>query len=550
MAKPTRFTQELIDEYVAKGYWTKETTTGLWDRNAGLYPNKEALVDSRNRLTWSQVKRLTDRIGLGFLRLGYKKDDIVCLLLPNCADSFVARLALDKAGIICMTALMTIREHEIEYTLKNYDVRGVIIPKQFRKFNYYQAISDMKPKLPALKDIFVIGEDVPPGTHAIEQMAKQPADSQYPEEMLQKTRFQAFDVATIGLTSGTTGIPKAVEHPICTRLPLGTNYQSMPKLRSEDVVLNVINAIAGLGSPFSYSVPRLAPKTVLLEVWNAEEAFRLIQKERGTVVLTAPAQLAMMLRDPSASKYDLSSWRCVCCSTSPLPHEVAVEAEEKFKIIVTNAYGTLDGGGIARTTVDDAPETRYCTVGKPLVGNEIKLLDDKGKEVPLGEQGEVCFRGPSTTSGHFRDMQRTLEAWGTLGKEGFFRTGDLGKIDKTGNVVLTGRIKDIIIRGGQNIYPAEIEGLLTGNPRVDQAAVVAMPDPIMGEKACAFVVPKKGASFTFQEMTAFLQGKKIAPYKVPEKLEIINELPLRNFKVDKAALRDIIAKKLKAESKA
>ncbi len=208
MAKPTRFTQDMIDEYLAKGYWTGETTSQIWDKNAELYPGREALVDSRSRLTWSQVKQRADRIALGFLELGFKKDELIFMLLPNCNDSYVVRLACEKAGILCMTALMTLGENEIEYILKNYDVAGMAIPWQFRKFDYFQAVDSIRLNLPALRHIFVIGDEVPPGTHSIEQMAQRPIEKKYPADYLENTGYKATEVSIIGLTSGTTGIPK------------------------------------------------------------------------------------------------------------------------------------------------------------------------------------------------------------------------------------------------------------------------------------------------------------------------------------------------------
>jgi len=548
MAKPTRFTPDMMDEYFAKGYWTKETTSQIWDKNAELYPDKEALIDSRNRLTWAQVKQRSDRLALGLLELGYKKDELVFMLLPSCNDSFIFRLACEKASILCMTSLMTLREAEIEHILKHFEVAGIAVPWKFRRFDYSKTIDDIRAELPALKHLFISGDEVPPNALSLEQMEQQPVEKNYPPDHLDKTRYAAAEVSVIGTTSGTTGLPKTAEHMIATRMALGEAYHLMPKLTGDDVVLNVINAVAGLGAAFCYSLPREAAKTVLLEVWDAKDALKLIQKERVTLLLTTPAQLAMLVRDPELSQYDTSSLRCVCSSTSPMTYEIAVESEEKLGVPVLNTYGTFDGGGISKTTIDDDAETRRRTVGKLHWGNDVKLLDDEGNEVPPGQDGEFYFRGPSTTAGYFRNMEQTLETWGALGKEGWFRTGDQARIDEKGNIVLTGRKKDMIIRGGQNIYPSEIEGILFMHPKVRQAALVGMPDPIMGEKACAYISLMEGEYFTFEEMIAFLKTKKMASYKLPERLEIVSELPMRDSqKVAKASLREDIAKKLKDE---
>ena len=368
MAKPTRFTQEMMDEYLTKGLWLKESIADLWDQNARLIPQKEALVDSKSRLTWLQVKELSDRIALGFLRMGYKKDDVMFVLLPNCNDSYVVRLACEKAGILALTALMTLREAEIEYVITNFDVKGIAIPWQFRSFDYYQAVADMRSKLPSLKDIFVTGGEVPPGTHSIEKMARQPETKEFPVTLLEKTRYTSTEVVTVGLTSGTTGRQKTAEHMPANRIATGTAYQRAVKLKGDDIVLNGINAVAGRGGAFCYSQPQIGAKTICLEIWNAEEALKLIQREKATIVLSAPAQLAMMVNHPSFSNYDTSSLRCVVCSTSPLSEDLIIEAEKKLGVPILNGYGSFDGGGVSGTTIDDDVKTRHNTMGKPYAG--------------------------------------------------------------------------------------------------------------------------------------------------------------------------------------
>lgn len=549
MAKPTRFTQNMIDEYLNKGVWLKDSIADLWDQNARLIPEKEALVDSKSRLTWLQVKEFSDKIALGFLKRGYKKDDVIHVILPNCNDSFVVRIACEKAGIVALTSLMTLREAELEYVIKTFEVKGIVLPWQFRNFDYYQAITDMRSKLSSLKDIFVAGDKSPPGTYSIEEMKREPEIKEFPIELLEKTRFTSTEVVTIGLTSGTTGRQKAAEHMPANRIAVGTAYQRAVKLTGDDVVLNCINAVAGRGGAFCYSQPAIGAKTICVEIWDAKEALKLLQREKATILFTAPAQLAMLVNHPDFDKYHQSFLRCVVCSTSPLDQVLTIEAEKKLGVPILNGYGSFDGGGVSGTTIDDDVETRRKTMGKPYPGVELKVVDDNGNDVAVGQEGELIYRGPLTTAGYYRDMERTLEAWGTLGKEGWFHSGDIVKLDKDGNIVISGRKKDVIIRGGQNIYPIEIEELLVAHPKVDKAAVVGMPDPIMGEKTCAYVVLKGKEKLTFDELKDFLMGKKIAPYKIPERLEYIDEIPMENFKILKKVLRADVAKKLKAEVK-
>jgi non-ribosomal peptide synthetase component E (peptide arylation enzyme) len=540
----------MIDEYFSKGLWTKDTTSDLWDRNAKLYPDKEALVDSKKRLTWSQLKLLSDRLGHGLLDLRLHRDEFIFLLLPNCVESYIMRCACEKAGILCGTALMTIRELEIEYILRSFDAVGIAIPLEFRKFNYSDALNEMRPRLPKLKHVFVIGEKIPPRVLSIENMIQQSLEDQYSTTRFQSTKYKPAEVQIIACTSGTTGAPKGAEHVVAARMALARAYGEKPKINEDDIVLNIISPVAGLSAAFCYngSAALVGAKVVLLDIWGPDKTLELIEKERVTILLAVPAQLAQIVRHPGIGDYDLSFLRSICTSTAPLPYTLARDLEETFKVPVLNIYGQVDGGIISGVSIDDPPEIRRRTVGNPHRDNIFSLVDDEGNDVPVGDVGEIIYTGPTTSSGYYRDLDATLKVWGTLGKDGRCRSGDLARSNKRGYLTLVGRKKDIINRGGQNIYPSEIEGLLLMHPKVKSVAIVPMPDPIMGEKACAYVAPTPGERFTFEEMISFLKGKKIAPYKLPERLEIRDELPLKGRqKIAKAPLCEDIIHKLKEE---
>jgi non-ribosomal peptide synthetase component E (peptide arylation enzyme) len=223
-----------------------------------------------------------------------------------------------------------------------------------------------------------------------------------------------------------------------------------------------------------------------------------------------------------------------------------VEIEEKVGGRLTTGLGAVDFGGVTATQLDDPPEVRLFTVGKACGGTEIRVVDDAGEELPRGEIGEIWGRGPGCSSGYYKDPEATWQAWT---KDGWFRLGDLGKVDDQGNITVVGRKKDMIIRGGQNIYPVEIENLLFTHPKVLDVAVVGMPDPVMGEKACAYIVPRPGQDLSFDETVSFLKNKGIATYKLPERLEIIDRLPMvGGQKVDKRRLVEDIQEKLLKET--
>ena len=552
MVKPTRYTKEMFDEYFSKGLWTTVTTSDLWEKNAKLFPNKEAFIDSKRRLNWSQLKLKSDRLGLSLLELGLRKDELIFMLLPNCIESFIMRVACEKVGILCGTALMTIREMEIENILKSFDAAGIAIPLEFRGFNYFNAINEMRPRLPKLKHVLVIGEEIPPGTLSIEDMMHRHIEGKYPANWFKDTKIKSTEVSIIGFTSGTTGIPKGAEHTQCNRMAMARAYGEGPKINENDNVLNIIGPVAGLSSAFCYngSAALVAAKVILLDIWSPAKSLELIEKEKVTILLAVPAQLAQIVRQPNISDYNLSSLRCICTSTAPLPYTLARNLEETFKVPVLNFYGQFDGGLISNTGIDDPPEVRWSTVGKPLRDNTIWLVDNNRNDVPFGEVGEVVYTGPTASSGYYKDLETTLKVWGTLGKNGRCHSGDLAKFDNEGNLILVGRKKDVIIRGGQNIYPAEIEGLLLTYPKMKSVAIVPMPDPIMGEKACAYVALNPGEQLTFEEMISFLKSNRIASYKLPERLEIQNKLPLKGEqKVAKDLLKEDIINKLKKEGK-
>ncbi|MDO8637581.1 MAG: fatty acid--CoA ligase family protein, partial [Dehalococcoidia bacterium] len=344
-----------------------------------------------------------------------------------------------------------------------------------------------------------------------------------------------------------TGFPKFGEMVIGGRLNNMEGLAQKWGLTPQDVMVSLSPVGGGPNAlPFLCGVLRAA-KIVMLETFNALEALRLLEKEKVTVLTSVPAILIMLANHPEFSKFNLSSIRLVVSAGAPLSYPTGLELEKKFNCPTMNVYGAIDIGITVSPLPSDSPERRLLATGKPL-GGRIKLVDEKGKEIPKGEIGEVTITGPGSASGYFKDTEATWQAWSI---DGWIKTGDMGKLDEDGNLIIVGRIKDLIIRGGQNVYPIEIENILLPHPKIANVAIVAMPDPVMGEKACAYVAPKPGQTFTFDDMTSYLRQKNIASFKIPERLEILERLPMLPDveKVDKKTLRQDIANKLKAEGK-
>lgn len=547
MAKSSRLTREQIEEYTRKGYWAPPTLPDFWERNARDYPDREALVDSRRRLTWAQGNLLANRLALGLLDLGFQRGDLLAVQLPNSIELYLLRLACEKVGLLCLQALRSLRHREMEHVLGFGEAKGVVIPWRFRDFDHWEMVQELKPHLPHLKYVFAVGEPVPPGAMSLETMLQTPIEKKYPADYLRGRKCPYDEFSLVGHTTGTTGMPKMVELILGGIMYLSRLHNEDVGLTSDDVFGIIGPAAHGPNIPAYYGAAQKAAKIVMLEAFDAEAALKLIQREKITATGIVPTILAMMLEHPDFHKYDLTSLRLVICAGSSLPYRIAEVAEKRIGCKVMQLYGAVDAGGITGGRIDDPPEVRWTTVGKPYPGNELKLVDENGKQVGPNEVGEVWSRGPSNDVAYYRDPEATRQAWTP---DGWCHPGDLGCWHSSGSLMIVGRRKDVIIRGGQNIYPIEIESLLHAHPCVANVAVVRMPDPVMVEKACAFVVPKEGYNFSFEDMIVCLKSHKIAAYKLPERLEICQTLPLAGEqKVDKKLLEKQIAEKLRQEGK-
>ncbi|MBI4286818.1 MAG: AMP-binding protein [Chloroflexi bacterium] len=539
MAKSSRLTPDVIEDYTRKGYWRPETLTDFWERNARVYPEREALVDSRFRLTWRQGNLLADRLALGLLELGFKRDDLLAVQLPNSVELYLLRLACEKAGLLCVQCIRSLRHREMEHMLGDGEARGIVIPWKSRGFDHWEMVQELKPHLPHLKHVFMVGDSLPPGAVSIETMLETAVEEKYPAGYLRRTKCAYSEFSLVGHTTGTTGIPKMVELTIGGIMYLTRLHNRDIGLTRDDVFGILGPAVHGPNIPAYFGAAQEAAKIVMLEAFDAESALRIIQKEKITATGVVPSILALMLEHPDLEKYDVSSLRVAFCAGASLPYRIAEAAERKIGCKLVQFYGAVDAGGIATLSVTEPAEIRWTTVGRPYPGNELKLVDENGKEVGPGEVGQVMTRGPTNDVAYYRDPEATRQAWSP---DGWCHPGDLGRWHAGGNLMIVGRQKDVIIRGGQNIYPIEIETLLHAHPCVASVAVVRMPDPVMGEKACAFVVPQPGCNFTFDDMISCLKSHKIAAYKLPERLEVRDSLPLAGEqKIDKKALEKQIS---------
>ena len=541
----TNLTREELDELLS--YTGRMTISNLWDRNAREHPNRAAIGDLRVTLTWAEAKQWIDGVALGLLELGIEKDKALIVQLPNCIELHLLRVVGEKAGIRCVPITSNMRKRELEHILGQTDAVGAVIPWMYRGFNYADMVEKIRPSLASLKHIFIVGDKVPEGLMSIRELAERPLGEKYSPDCFEERRHREEEISLVCHSSGSTGLPKLVEYSPAACSAVGKWFMEHLRLTADDTVAAIAPAARGPNLPVYFAAPWAAATIVMLPWSEAKEALRAIEERKITVACLVPTQLTMMLEQAQAEHYDLSSVRVWVSAGAYFPPPLMAEVEKKMGGTVLNYYGSMEIGAVTSSRLDDPDEVRMTTAGKPTFGAEVKIVDGDGKEVETGVEGEIIAKSLCSSSGFYKDEKATREVWS---EEGWAATGDMGVIEERGNLVIVGRKKDMIIRGGQNIYPAEIESFLIGHPKVQDVAVVAMPDPVMGEKACAYVVPMKGETFTFDEMISFLKQKNIAPFKMPERLELIDTFPTvaDGYKVDKKVLRQDIAQKLGKEN--
>ncbi len=549
--KPIRYQKEMVDEFLNEGYWTQELFYDFWERNAREYGDREALVDSKYRVTWAEAKRLVDGIAYTWVQMGIPQFSRIIIQSPNSVYGFLARIASERAGLISLTVYPYLRQRELEYMVERTEATAVVIPHEYRKFDYLEMYKDLQQRFPHLKNIFLFDDTVPDSapqnTYSLTQLAREAAEKPIDENVLKERRLDpVWNIALLTTTSGTTGLPKLVEWPTAPRVCTSKGRVSIWGLNKDDITMAIAPHAGGAAGTLTYfAAPLAGAKTVMLEEFVPEDALALIEKEKATAIGVVPTHLVRML-ECDTSKYDLSSLRFIRSAGGYLSPQIAEEAEQAFGAVITSDLGTQDMGSVSGCRVEDTKDLRRRTVGRMLPGNKVRLLDEDDNEVPDGEPGILYFRGPHAPAGYYRDEELTATVFDS---DGWTTTGDIVKFDQECLWIL-GRSKDMIIRGGQNIYPAEIEGLLNDHPKVASVAIVGYPDKAMGERACAYVIPKAGQDFTFDEMVEFLKGKQLAMFKLPERLEVVAEFPAvgDSGKVNKETLKKEIAEKVKQES--
>ena len=530
------YSKQIIEEYTAKGWWDNLTYGDVLDRTVARYPDKIAVVDERCRLTYAQLKEKVDRFAIALLKLGAKKYDRMLIQLPNRYEFLVAFYAMQRIGAVPFIAIPRHEYREISHFFNLAGPVGWIVPLRDGKRKFLPLIDEVRPQARSLKYLIMLedGEALPPDALSMGKLIDDVKLEDYPPDYLAQFRPDPNDVALLLPTGGTTGLPKAV--PRTDNSFLVRNKYSARDVTSDDAQLlaTPIGHALALQGPVNGAILKGAT-LILVNVPRPKEILKAIEKERVTYATLVPAQLEAIVNYPDLDKYDLRSLRLIGTSAAALPPETARKAMEFFGNLGCTFKGSSLGsseGTYASISPDDPPQKKLTTVGRALApGDHLKVIDEEERELPPNTEGELVSKGPGVFTGYYKAPEENKQVFT---HDGYFRTGDLAKIDEQGYITITGRKKDIIRRGGETIIPSEIESILYTHPDIKDVAVVGMPDPQMGERACAYVVPKPGKTIAFNEMLSFLKSRGASVLLLPERLEIIDELPLTSVgKMDK-----------------
>jgi 2,3-dihydroxybenzoate-AMP ligase len=527
---------EFAERYRSEGHWRGETLGDLLRAWARAHGAREALVAGAQRWTYAELDARADRVAAGLLALGLAPGDRVVVQLPNHAEFVPLCFAMFRLGVLPVFALPAHRRSEVVHIAETAKAVAYVVPAVHLGFDYRALAAEVRARVPSLRHVVVAGGD--PG--AFTPFAALDGE---PREF---ARPDPGDAAFFLLSGGTTGLPKLIAR---THDDYACNVRAcadVAALGAGDVYLAALPIAHNfaLGCPGIVGTLSRGGRVVLTTDPSAEAAFSLIARERVTVTALVPPLAVLWMQAAAESRYDLSSLRLVQVGGARIKPEHARRVRGTLGCTLQQSFGMAEGL-LIQTRPDDTEEIVVETQGRPVcAADEFRIVDAEERDVAPGTVGDLLARGPYTIRGYYRAPEHNARAFTP---DGFFRTGDRAYVTPSGNVVMAGRSNDVINRGGEKVSAEEVEAHLLAHPRVLDAAVVAMPDELMGERTCAFVVPRDGPP-RLGELAAFLRERGLAAYKLPDRLECVPALPSTSVgKVSKAALRETLAAKLAAE---
>ena len=512
--------------------------TQLLDVQAARRPDKVWLVHGSERVTFGEFSDRTDRLATALRKHGLKMGEFCGLLYPNGIRYLLLMFAVLKAGAVLVPLNTRYRASELTFMLNFSGARFLLMAKGFLKADFVEILREIRPNLPGLEKIYVEGEGLPEGFLDINEIVHGESAEEEREE-IRSNPVPSKALATLLFTSGTTAVPKAVLMSHEARAWVGIRIAERMRIAEDDVLLNPLPFCHEFGGFTIVSHALICGcKMVIMDLFDAEEALRLIDEERVSVLYGVPTMCSYMLHSPRLRDYDLSSLRTGYMSGATCPLELVRKVQDEMGCNISVAYGSSEAPSHTISEYEDPPELKAGTVGKPVRDAEVKIVDADRREVPLGAPGEIAVRGKNTFIEYFKNLELTRQV---IDRDGFFYTGDLGRMDERGYLTFVGRKTDMIISGGFNVYPLEVEEVLYRLPFVALTAVVGLPDPVLGEIVCACIVLREGMKATGEEVIDYCR-KQLANYKVPRRVEFMDSFPttIGTNKIKKSALVEML----------
>ncbi|KKB35190.1 class I adenylate-forming enzyme family protein [Bacillus thermotolerans] len=498
-------------------------------------PEKEVIYDGDRRITYSALHREALEVAIGLHRLGVRKGDRVAVSLPAWYEFIVAVFAIAKVGGILVPFNTRYREEEAEHILRDSGAKVVLFTKEYDGVNHFEQFQSIQKRVESLQYLITV-RFYHSGLISYDELREAGVNQALPEVAIDVEE----DVFSIIYTSGTTGKPKGAmltHHNLVSSMInscIGINIQT------DDVFLHASPFFHVMGLAGILRLVGSETKAVILEKYQVEKALQLIEQEKVTIHSGVPTIFILELNHPNFSSYDLSSLRVSIMAGAPCPVEVIRRIKEEMGCPVLVSFGMTETSPIlTMTSFEDDEIIQAETVGRALAGVELKVVDENRKEVRENEVGEIACRTEGLMKGYYNLPEKTREV---IDEDRWFYTGDLGTIDGDGYVRIIGRKKDLVIRGGYNIYPSEIEEVFYTHPSVNEAAIIGLPDTVLGEVSCAAITLKEHADATVEELEQFIK-QQVADYKAPDHIVIVEELPKTpSGKIMKFVLKDSIVK--------